>query len=152
MGQITLKKSILDTCFKAPSTPAIIFNKGPYTKFKNPLFTRRLDKFRQYGLWERSEDFYPNDDIPYTIGVSNNTREWFFAHVTSKVGNSTFQPTHGRLYFNWRTSAAKEITHSNWPCQQLHTLIYGFSLISIFVKETGDLYSRRDNSKGQCHC
>ncbi|ESR33050.1 CBM-like domain-containing protein [Citrus sinensis] len=69
MGQITLKRSIFDTCFKSPSTPAVIFNKG------------NTDCGNDLKIFVPN----PNDDIPYTIGVSNNTREWFFAHVTSKI-------------------------------------------------------------------
>jgi len=78
---------------------AEFFVPDPYTKYKNPVFTGPSDKFRQYGLWERYADFYPKDDLLYTIGVSNYTRDWFFAHVNRKVGNNTFQPTTRQIIF-----------------------------------------------------
>ena len=30
---------------------------------------------------------YPNDDLVYTIGVSDYRRDWFFAHVPRKKGD-----------------------------------------------------------------
>lgn len=45
------------------------------------------NRYRQDGLRERYADFYSNDDLKYTIGVSNNTRDWFFAHVTMYLYN-----------------------------------------------------------------
>ena len=42
-------------------------------------------RFREYGLWSRYADLYPEDDLVYTIGSSNYTKDWFFAHVTRYV-------------------------------------------------------------------
>ena len=39
-------------------------------------------RFRQYGLWERYAELYPEGDLVYTIGVSDYSKDWFFAHVT----------------------------------------------------------------------
>lgn len=39
-------------------------------------------RFRQYGLWERYADLYPNGDIVFTIGESDYKKDWFFAQVT----------------------------------------------------------------------
>ncbi|KAJ1380208.1 Rhamnogalacturonate lyase [Sesbania bispinosa] len=59
----------------------------PCPKLLNYLYKNdQRDKFRQYGLWERYTDLYPNNDLVYTIGVNNYEKDWFFAHVTS--GNS----------------------------------------------------------------
>lgn len=38
-------------------------------------------RFRQYGLWERYADLYPDKDLVYTIGLSDYTKDWFFAQV-----------------------------------------------------------------------
>lgn len=42
----------------------------------------RNDRFRQYGLWERYADLYPDKDLVYTIGVSEYDKDWFYAQVT----------------------------------------------------------------------
>lgn len=41
-----------------------------------------LYRFRQYGLWERYAELYPDEDLVYTVGESDYTKDWFFAHVT----------------------------------------------------------------------
>ena len=39
-------------------------------------------RFRQYGLWERYAELYPDSDLVYTIGESDYKKDWFFAQVT----------------------------------------------------------------------
>lgn len=41
-----------------------------------------LGRFRQYGLWERYTDLYPDNDLVYTVGVSDYSKDWFYAQVT----------------------------------------------------------------------
>lgn len=41
-----------------------------------------LYRFRQYGLWERYAELYPDSDLVFTVGESDYTIDWFFAHVT----------------------------------------------------------------------
>ncbi|KAL1534266.1 rhamnogalacturonan endolyase [Salvia divinorum] len=60
----------------------------PNPKYINKLYVNHPDRFRQYGLWERYGELYPNGDLVYTIGESNYTTDWFFAHVTRKYSNS----------------------------------------------------------------
>ena len=48
----------------------------------NLTFFFLIGRFRQYGLWERYAELYPNEDLVYTIGTSNYTKDWFFAQVT----------------------------------------------------------------------
>ena len=38
-------------------------------------------RYRQYGLWLRYSEIYPDKDLVYTVGVSDWTKDWFFAHV-----------------------------------------------------------------------
>lgn len=45
-------------------------------------------RFRQYGLWERYAELYPNGDLVYTIGSSDFTKDWFFAQVTRSISSS----------------------------------------------------------------
>lgn len=84
------------------------------------------DRFRQYGLWERYADLYPNSDLVYTVGVDNYQKDWYFAHGTRyglatqatltihrhlhaiiirfwyrrKVSNLTYQPTTWQIRFS----------------------------------------------------
>ena len=44
-----------------------------------------LHRYRQYGLWERYAALYPDGDLVFTVGESNHSRDWFFAHVTRYV-------------------------------------------------------------------
>lgn len=46
------------------------------------LYSIKICRFRQYGLWERYAELYPDKDLIYTIGVSDYTKDWFFAQVT----------------------------------------------------------------------
>jgi len=36
-------------------------------------------------LWERYAELYPNEDLIYTVGVSDYAKDWFFAQVTRYV-------------------------------------------------------------------
>ncbi|AES73958.2 rhamnogalacturonate lyase B-like protein [Medicago truncatula] len=76
-----------------------------YVPDPNPLYVNRLyvnhsDRFRQYGLWERYADLYPNEDLVYTVGISDYKKDWFFAQVTRKKDNNTYQGTTWRINFN----------------------------------------------------
>ncbi|KAL2940309.1 Rhamnogalacturonate lyase [Bienertia sinuspersici] len=72
----------------------------PSTLFVNKLYTdSNLNKFRQYGLWERYAELYPENDLVYTVGESDYHTDWFFAQVTRKVGNNTYRPTTWQIVF-----------------------------------------------------
>ncbi|KAL5102507.1 hypothetical protein RYX36_006834 [Vicia faba] len=72
----------------------------PNPKFINKLFINHPDKFRQYGLWERYAELYPNEDLIYTVGVSNYTKDWFYAQVTRKKNNGSYQGTTWQIKFD----------------------------------------------------
>ncbi|CAA0316301.1 unnamed protein product [Arabidopsis thaliana] len=72
----------------------------PYKNTMNPLYLNHTDKFRQYGLWQRYTELYPNHDLIYTIGVSNYSKDWFYAQVTRKIGDSTYTPTTWQIVFH----------------------------------------------------
>ena len=38
-------------------------------------------RFRQYGLWERYTELYPDADLVYTVGVSDYRKDWFYAQA-----------------------------------------------------------------------
>ncbi|RCV36340.1 hypothetical protein SETIT_7G310700v2 [Setaria italica] len=67
-------------------------------RYANRLFLHR-DMYRQYGLWERYAELYPDSDPVFTVGRSNHSKDWFFAHVTRKVGNGNV-PTTRQIRFN----------------------------------------------------
>lgn len=39
------------------------------------------NSFRQYGIWKRYNELYPNEDLTYTVGVSDYSKDWFYAQV-----------------------------------------------------------------------
>ncbi|KAF7817056.1 putative rhamnogalacturonate lyase B [Senna tora] len=71
----------------------------PNPKYINKLYVNHPDKFRQYGLWERYAELYPDKDLIYTVGVSDYTKDWFFAQVTRKKDNNTYQGTTWQIKF-----------------------------------------------------
>ncbi|KAJ7958894.1 Rhamnogalacturonate lyase family protein [Quillaja saponaria] len=72
----------------------------PNPKYINKLFVNHPDKFRQYGLWERYAELYPDKDLVYNVGVSDYSKDWFFAQVTRKIDNSkTYQGTTWQIKF-----------------------------------------------------
>ncbi|XP_042486946.1 uncharacterized protein LOC122067168 [Macadamia integrifolia] len=58
-----------------------------------------VDTFRQYGLWERYAELYPEEDLVYTIGTSDYSKDWFFAHVDRRIDNNTYNATTWRIIF-----------------------------------------------------
>ncbi|KAK7282912.1 hypothetical protein RIF29_12030 [Crotalaria pallida] len=72
----------------------------PNPKYINKLYVNHPDRFRQYGLWERYADLYPNEDLVYTVGISDYRKDWFFAQVSRKKGNNTYQGTTWQIKFN----------------------------------------------------
>ncbi|KAJ7943764.1 Rhamnogalacturonate lyase [Quillaja saponaria] len=72
----------------------------PYPTLMNKLYNNQpTDKFRQYGLWERYADLYPNNDLVYNVDVNNFRQDWFFAHVIRNIGNKTYEPTTWQIIF-----------------------------------------------------
>ncbi|XXG55811.1 hypothetical protein AAC387_Pa03g3396 [Persea americana] len=58
-----------------------------------------IARFRQYGLWERYAELYPDHDLIYTVGVSDYWKDWFFAQVTRKKENNTYKGTTWKIKF-----------------------------------------------------
>nr|GMD51548.1 probable rhamnogalacturonate lyase B [Ipomoea batatas] len=57
------------------------FVPDPKPGLANRLFINNKDnKYRQYGLWDRYTDYYPKQDLVYTVGKSDYRKSWFFAH------------------------------------------------------------------------
>ncbi|PSS31545.1 Rhamnogalacturonate lyase [Actinidia chinensis var. chinensis] len=71
----------------------------PNPQYINKLYVNHPDRFRQYGLWERYADLYPDEDLVYTVGVSDFKKDWFFAQVTRKIGENTYKGTTWKIKF-----------------------------------------------------
>ncbi|THU63922.1 hypothetical protein C4D60_Mb01t20960 [Musa balbisiana] len=78
---------------------AEFFVPDPYPYYINRLYVNHPDRFRQYGLWERYADLYPDQDLMYTVGVSDYKKDWFYAHVTRKHGQASYQATTWQIKF-----------------------------------------------------
>lgn len=70
----------------------------PDPQYINKLFVNHPDRFRQYGLWERYSELYPNGDLVYTVGNSDYQTDWFFVQVPRKKNNA-FQGTTWQIKF-----------------------------------------------------
>ncbi|KAJ8562586.1 hypothetical protein K7X08_031038 [Anisodus acutangulus] len=86
-------------------TAAEFFIPNPQPRLQNQLYIEHYaEKFRQYGLWDRYTEIYPNDDLVYTVGSSNYQSDWFFAHVNRYTynddGNKTYVPTTWQIGFD----------------------------------------------------
>ncbi|XP_009771423.1 uncharacterized protein LOC107773907 isoform X2 [Nicotiana tabacum] len=71
----------------------------------NQLYVvNNAERFRQYGLWDRYTEIYPDDDLVFTVGLSNYQTDWFFAHVNRYIynddGNKTYVPTTWQVLFD----------------------------------------------------
>ncbi|KAI3859552.1 hypothetical protein MKX03_024006 [Papaver bracteatum] len=71
----------------------------PNPKYINKLFVNHPDRFRQYGLWERYAELYPDKDLEYTVGVSDYRKDWFYAQVTRKKEEKVYQSTTWKIIF-----------------------------------------------------
>ncbi|KAI3451276.1 hypothetical protein Pfo_007941 [Paulownia fortunei] len=81
-------------------TAAEFFVPDPNPTLMNQLYVIQADKFRQYGLWDRYTDLYPDQDLVYTVESSIYQTDWYFAHVNRNIGNKTYVPTTWKIMFN----------------------------------------------------
>ncbi|KAL5844536.1 hypothetical protein ACOSQ3_010590 [Xanthoceras sorbifolium] len=71
----------------------------PDPRYINKLYVNHSDRYRQYGLWERYAEVYPDGDLVYTVNLDNYTKDWFFAQVTRKKDNNTYEGTTWQIKF-----------------------------------------------------
>ncbi|XP_049399657.1 uncharacterized protein LOC125863657 [Solanum stenotomum] len=77
------------------------FIPDPLPGLQNYLYTNTtIHKFRQYGLWDRYTDLYPNGDLVYKIGVSDFRKDWFFAHVNRRNNDRSVSATTWQIVFD----------------------------------------------------
>ncbi|GFQ03724.1 rhamnogalacturonate lyase [Phtheirospermum japonicum] len=108
-GKISLGNLIFDPPRNGPTlweigipdrTAAEFFVPDPNPRLTNRLYVAQTDRFRQYGLWDRYTELYPDQDLVYTIGSSIYQTDWYFAHVNRKIGNKKYVPTTWKIMFN----------------------------------------------------
>ncbi|XP_057251848.1 probable rhamnogalacturonate lyase B [Beta vulgaris subsp. vulgaris] len=78
---------------------AEFFVPDPSPDLANPILNDQENKYRQYGLWDRYSEIYPKQDLTYTIGVSNHTKDWFYAQVLRRTGPEIYQATVWQVVF-----------------------------------------------------
>ncbi|KAL6560847.1 hypothetical protein OROHE_006024 [Orobanche hederae] len=83
-------------------TAAEFFIPDPSPTIKIHHYPKPVEKYRQYGLWTRYKDYYPRKDLVYTIGKSDYTKDWFFAHVTRHTGGNQYAATAWQVLFDLR--------------------------------------------------
>ncbi|XVE83036.1 hypothetical protein DITRI_Ditri16bG0054600 [Diplodiscus trichospermus] len=83
-------------------TAAEFYVPEPYPTLVNSLCLDDADTYKQYGLWERYSDIHRHSDLVYTVGTSNYSRDWFYAHVVRNIGNSKNRPTTWQIKYNLR--------------------------------------------------
>lgn len=66
-------------------TAAEFYIPDPNPTFVSKLYLNHSDRFRQYGLWERYSELYPEEDMVYTVDVDDYSKKWFFMQVTRLV-------------------------------------------------------------------
>ncbi|KAM7266669.1 hypothetical protein ACFE04_004566 [Oxalis oulophora] len=80
-------------------TAAEFYIPDPDPKYINKLYVNHPDRYRQYGLWDRYAELYPDEDLVYTIDVSDYTKDWFFAQVNRKKDENTYEATTWQIKF-----------------------------------------------------
>ncbi|MFQ6639698.1 hypothetical protein Gotur_015412 [Gossypium turneri] len=83
-------------------TAAEFYIPDPDPKYINKLYVNHPDRYRQYGLWERYADLYPDGDLVFTVGISDYKIDWFFAQVNRKKEDGTYQGTTWQIKFMLR--------------------------------------------------
>ncbi|XP_019177210.1 PREDICTED: rhamnogalacturonate lyase B-like isoform X2 [Ipomoea nil] len=82
----------------AERTAAEFYIPNPDPKYKVHKF-KDQPKNKEYGLWKRYADLYPDRDLVFIVGKSDYSKDWFFAHVTRELENGTFGDTTRQIVF-----------------------------------------------------
>ncbi|KAG6555730.1 hypothetical protein Mapa_002969 [Marchantia paleacea] len=80
-------------------TAAEFYIPDPNPKYPNSLYVD-IEKWRNYGLWARYAELYPSEDLVYTVGTSDYTKDWYFAHNTRRHSDGTYTATRWQIKFN----------------------------------------------------
>ncbi|KAG9440119.1 hypothetical protein H6P81_020284 [Aristolochia fimbriata] len=76
------------------------FIPDPDPMYFNSFLISPKNRIRQYGLWDRYTELYPDEDPVYTVGSSDYGTDWFYAHVPRNLGEGRYEPTTRRIRFD----------------------------------------------------
>ncbi|CAL1406508.1 unnamed protein product [Linum trigynum] len=71
----------------------------PDPQYVNRLFIGHPDRFRQYGLWNRYAEMYPDSDLVYDVDCCDYRKDWFFAHVVRRQADGSHTGTTWQIKF-----------------------------------------------------
>ncbi|BBN16054.1 rhamnogalacturonan endolyase [Marchantia polymorpha subsp. ruderalis] len=77
------------------------------SRYPNLLYGT-VEKWRNYGLWQRYTDLYPSHDLIFTVGTSDYTKDWFFAHLCRHASDGTWVAATWQIKFNLSTFDASQ--------------------------------------------
>ncbi|KAG6400414.1 hypothetical protein SASPL_137245 [Salvia splendens] len=113
--------------------PAEFYVPDPDPMYMNKLLVNLPShRFRQYGLWQRYADLYPNQDLVYTVGTSDYKKDWFYAQVTRKIGESAYKATTWQIKFE-----LDEIAESGKYTLWIALASATFSILEVRVNKNG---------------
>ncbi|KAL2644495.1 hypothetical protein R1flu_012082 [Riccia fluitans] len=105
-----------------PDRTALGYVPDPDPRYFNRLYVD-FEKYRNYGLWARYIELYPEEDLIYTVGTSDWSKDWFFSHVARRNPSdgkyspavwqirfqlSDFDPTHGSYKFRMAIATSNQ--------------------------------------------
>ncbi|VVA90661.1 unnamed protein product [Arabis nemorensis] len=83
-------------------TAAEFYIPDPNPNFANKLYLNQSAyKYRQYGLWERYAELYPDEDMVYNVDVDDYSKNWFFMQVTRKQADGGYNGTTWQIKFHF---------------------------------------------------
>ncbi|GKE70839.1 probable rhamnogalacturonate lyase B [Tanacetum coccineum] len=72
----------------------------PDPKYDNSFLHNGPNRFKQYGLWDKYTELYPDRDLVFTVGESDYAKDFFFAHVPRRLGEHIFKETTWTIKFS----------------------------------------------------
>lgn len=78
---------------------AEFFIPDPDPKYVNRLFLDHPERYRQYGLWLRYSETFPDEDLVYNVDSSDWSKDWFFAQVARVKKDGSLEPTTWQVHF-----------------------------------------------------
>lgn len=82
---------------------AEFFVPDPDPKYVNRLYLDHPERYRQYGLWLRYSEIFPDTDLVYDVHSSDWSKDWCFAHVGRVKEGGSVVPTTWQVHFQLET-------------------------------------------------
>lgn len=132
------------------------FIPDPDPKYVNRLYVDHPDRFRQYGLWDRYTDLYPDNDLIYTIGACNYQKDWFFAQVNRRKNDGSYVETTWQIKFkldnvNPTSKYTLQISLASANVAQLEVRVNNPSVEVEALFSTGQIGKDNSIARHGCH-